>query len=92
MQHEGYCFRCKTRRPIADAVEEEMKDGRRAVKGNCPDCGVVVFKIIGGKLGPHDESHEEGECREEEPSELPEGPGSAGLAASPDTGRQRDGQ
>lgn len=46
---EGYCVRCKAKRPIADAVEETMKNGRKAVKGKCPTCGAVMFKILGGK-------------------------------------------
>ena len=46
---EGYCVKCKAKRPIADAVEEQMKNGRKAVKGKCPTCGAVMFKILGGK-------------------------------------------
>ena len=46
---EGYCVRCKAKQPIAEAVEEVMKNGRKAVKGKCPVCGVVMFKILGGK-------------------------------------------
>lgn len=46
---EGYCVKCKAKRPIADAVEEHMKNGRKAVKGKCPVCGAVMFKILGGK-------------------------------------------
>jgi hypothetical protein len=47
--HEGYCVKCKAKKPIADAVEEVMKNGRKAVKGRCPQCGAVMFKILGGK-------------------------------------------
>jgi hypothetical protein len=25
-----------------------MKNGRKAIKGKCPTCGVVMFKILGG--------------------------------------------
>jgi Zn finger protein HypA/HybF involved in hydrogenase expression len=46
---EGYCVRCKAKKPITDAVEETMKNGRKAVKGKCPTCGAVMFKILGGK-------------------------------------------
>jgi len=46
---EGYCFKCKAKKEIADAVEEVMKNGRKAIKGKCPTCGVVMFKILGGK-------------------------------------------
>ena len=42
-------FRCKAKKPIADSVEETMKNGRKAVKGKCPSCGAVMFKILGGK-------------------------------------------
>lgn len=46
---EGYCVKCKAKRSLADAVEELMKNGRKAVKGKCPVCGAVMFKILGGK-------------------------------------------
>jgi Zn finger protein HypA/HybF involved in hydrogenase expression len=46
---EGYCVKCKAKREIADGVEETMKNGRRAIKGKCPTCGTVMFKILGGK-------------------------------------------
>lgn len=35
---------------MADAREETMKNGRKAASGKCPDCGALLFKIIGGKL------------------------------------------
>ena len=47
--HEGYCVKCKTKKPITDGIEEVMKNGRKAVKGKCPTCGVVMYKILGGK-------------------------------------------
>jgi uncharacterized Zn finger protein (UPF0148 family) len=46
---EGYCVKCKAKKEIADGVEETMKNGRKAIKGKCPTCGVVMFKILGGK-------------------------------------------
>ncbi|HTI68512.1 MAG TPA: DUF5679 domain-containing protein [Candidatus Limnocylindria bacterium] len=46
---EGYCVKCKAKKPIADGVEETMKNGRKAVKGKCPTCGAVMFKILGSK-------------------------------------------
>ena len=49
---EGYCVKCKSKKEIADAVEEVMKNGRRAIKGRCPSCGTVMFKILGGKGSP----------------------------------------
>jgi hypothetical protein len=49
---EGYCVKCKAKREIADGVEEVMKNGRKAIKGKCPTCGTVMFKILGGKATP----------------------------------------
>ncbi len=46
---EGYCVKCKTKKEIVDGVEETMKNGRKAIKGKCPTCGTVMFKILGGK-------------------------------------------
>ena len=46
---EGYCVKCKAKKEISEAVEETMKNGRKAIKGKCPTCGVVMFKILGGK-------------------------------------------
>ncbi len=46
---EGYCVKCKSKKEIVDAVEETMKNGRKAIKGKCPTCGTVMFKILGGK-------------------------------------------
>ena len=46
---EGYCVKCKAKKEIVGGVEETMKNGRRAIKGKCPTCGTVMFKILGGK-------------------------------------------
>ena len=46
---EGYCVKCKAKKEIANGVEEVMKNGRKAIKGKCPTCGTVMFKILGGK-------------------------------------------
>jgi uncharacterized Zn finger protein (UPF0148 family) len=46
---EGYCFKCKAKKEIVEAVEEIMKNGRKAIKGKCPTCGAVMFKILGSK-------------------------------------------
>ena len=49
---EGYCVKCKAKKEISNAVEEVMKNGRKAIKGRCPTCGTVMFKILGGKATP----------------------------------------
>jgi uncharacterized Zn finger protein (UPF0148 family) len=53
---EGYCVKCKAKKEIAAAVEETMKNGRKAIKGKCPTCGTVMFKILGGKASPAPDS------------------------------------
>jgi len=30
---EGYCVKCKAKKEIVEAVEETMKNGRKAIKG-----------------------------------------------------------
>jgi hypothetical protein len=44
---EGYCVKCKAKKEISNGVEETMKNGRKAIKGKCPTCGTVMFKILG---------------------------------------------
>jgi uncharacterized Zn finger protein (UPF0148 family) len=44
---EGYCVKCKAKQTIANGAEETMKNGRKAIKGKCPVCGTVMFKILG---------------------------------------------
>lgn len=51
---EGYCVKCKAKKEIVDGVEEVMKNGRKAIKGKCPTCGTVMFKILGGKASASD--------------------------------------
>ena len=46
---EGYCVKCKAKKEITEAVEVITKNGRKAIKGKCPTCGTVMFKILGGK-------------------------------------------
>ena len=40
------------KKEITEAVEETMKNGRKAIKGKCPTCSTVMFKILGGKAAP----------------------------------------
>jgi RNase P subunit RPR2 len=44
---EGYCVKCKSKKTMADSKEVTMKNGRKAVKGKCPDCGTGMYKILG---------------------------------------------
>ena len=44
---EGYCLKCKAKKEMKDTSEITMKNGRKAMKGKCPDCGTGMFKILG---------------------------------------------
>ncbi len=44
---EGYCVKCKAKKEMKDAQEVTMKNGRKAMKGTCPDCGTGMYKIMG---------------------------------------------
>lgn len=44
---EGYCVKCKTKKEMKDTSEITMKNGRKAMKGKCPDCDTGMFRILG---------------------------------------------
>jgi len=41
----AYCVKCRDKRDINDPVETQLKYGRPAMKGTCPECGTNVFRI-----------------------------------------------
>ena len=44
---KGRCMKCKGEVEIKDGKEVVMKNGMKAVKGECPKCGTKVFRILG---------------------------------------------
>lgn len=44
---EGRCMKCKAQVEIKNPKDEVMKNGMKAIKGECPKCGTKVFRIIG---------------------------------------------
>ena len=44
---EGYCLKCKAKKEMKDTSEITLKNGRKAMKGKCPDCTTGMFKILG---------------------------------------------
>jgi hypothetical protein len=44
---EAYCVKCKAKRNMKDAKEVVMANGRKAMKGTCPECSTGMFKIMG---------------------------------------------
>ncbi len=41
------CMKCRKQVEIKDPQEVVMKNGMKALKGVCPDCGTKVFRILG---------------------------------------------
>ncbi|MCL2882589.1 MAG: DUF5679 domain-containing protein [Coriobacteriia bacterium] len=46
MAVEAYCVKCKAKKEMKNAQEVSMKNGRPAMKGECPDCGTGMYKIL----------------------------------------------
>ncbi|MDP8217010.1 MAG: DUF5679 domain-containing protein [Candidatus Kaelpia imicola] len=46
---EAYCVKCKSKKEMQEGEEVTLKNGRRAMKGKCPDCGTSLFRILGSK-------------------------------------------
>ena len=46
MAEMGYCVKCKSKKDMKDAKKVTFKNGRPAMKGTCPSCGTVMFKIL----------------------------------------------
>lgn len=44
---EAYCVKCKAKKEMKDAKEVTMKNGRKALKGTCPDCSTGMYRIMG---------------------------------------------
>ena len=44
---EGRCMKCKGPVEIKNGKEVTMKNGMRAMKGECPKCSTKVFRILG---------------------------------------------
>lgn len=44
---EGRCMKCKKSVEIKNGKETKMKNGMKAMKGECPKCGTKVFRILG---------------------------------------------
>lgn len=49
MAGTGYCVKCKASKEMAEAKEVTMKNGRKAMKGKCPDCSTGMYRILGKK-------------------------------------------
>ena len=45
---KGYCVKCRDKagREMKDVQVVTMKNGRRAAKGTCTECGTGMYKIL----------------------------------------------
>ncbi len=44
---EAYCVKCKKKVTMKDEQTVTLKNGKKAKKGVCPNCGTKVFRIGG---------------------------------------------
>jgi DNA-directed RNA polymerase subunit RPC12/RpoP len=44
---QAYCVKCKKKVDMKSEQAVTMKNGRKAKKGECPNCGTKVFRIGG---------------------------------------------
>lgn len=47
---QGYCFKCRKKVDIKNAVQIIMENQRPATKGNCPVCGTEIFRREEGPI------------------------------------------
>jgi len=45
----GYCVKEKAQKPMKDAHEVTLKNGKRALQGVCASCGTKMMKFISAK-------------------------------------------
>lgn len=44
---EAYCVKCRAKREVQNPEQVTMKNGKKALRGTCPNCGTKVFRIGG---------------------------------------------
>jgi len=49
---EGYCFKCKAKRPILDPSPEWAANGSPGTRGKCPECGGTIYRA--GRTAAHE--------------------------------------
>ncbi len=57
----AYCVKEKAQKPMKDAHEVTLKNGKRAMQGTCASCGTKMMKFISSKkpaAAPANNDHE----------------------------------
>lgn len=44
---DAYCVKCRKKKAMKNSTQVKMKNGKKALKGVCPDCGTGMFRIVG---------------------------------------------
>lgn len=42
-----YCVKCRAKKEVSNPEQITMKNGKKAIRATCPDCGTKMFKIGG---------------------------------------------
>jgi hypothetical protein len=63
----AYCVKEKTKKPMLQAQEVTLSNGKHALKGVCASCGTKMTKFISSKMA----STSEEKSPSEEPMEAP---------------------
>lgn len=45
----GYCVKEKAQKPMKDAKEVTLKNGKKAMQGVCSSCGTKMMKFVSSK-------------------------------------------
>ncbi len=45
----GYCVKEKAQKPMKDAKEVTLKNGKKALQGVCSSCGTKMMKFVSSK-------------------------------------------
>ncbi len=45
----GYCVKEKAQKPMKDAKEVTLKNGKHAIQGVCASCGTKMMKFVSAK-------------------------------------------
>ncbi len=45
----GYCVKEKAQKPMKDAKEVTLKNGKKAMQGVCASCGTEMMKFVSSK-------------------------------------------
>ncbi|MCD6341016.1 MAG: hypothetical protein J7L51_03615 [Desulfurococcales archaeon] len=45
----GFCVKCRKKVELKNPEEVTLKNGRKAIRGKCPNCGTTVYVFVSSK-------------------------------------------